>query len=442
MTGPKPLTGQERLALIRKAQAERAAKTPEPVVSVEKTQPKAKPKKAKVLSQAERKRRQQEKLEATKTKTEKLAEVVAAKNKQSPKHPSVARNLSAIKDKKPKAPNLKLKRPAKVKQQEPITHDTGYDIFAAKIEERDHQNHLLLQQADGIRQRMQKIAAREEVKLAEALRDCYGIYQKIEASSEPWMFYDILRGYFKAKLERVQTNTPDESLLVRFVFPNKKAKPVSEYATVLRFALESKIAKNDFIRWYTNTTQTKILAAARKTGGEDYSERLKRARLVLLRYFDIREEWPLGVMEYPLHLAERQVHLPDDLIFVICRGVNQFNRDVYFNPDEPGHTRVPKADVRALHFIPPNIDVAHDLINRIARFLVPRLEHYEDEINKKTADVWANDMTAYLTDEELGSAYKSSDHWADRMQASIAEDQHKFVKDRRAIQKLRDKTRK
>lgn len=75
MTDSKPLTGQERLAVIRKAQAERAAKTPEPAVSEQKTQSKAKPKKAEVLSQAEQRRLQQERLEAAKTKTEKLAEV-------------------------------------------------------------------------------------------------------------------------------------------------------------------------------------------------------------------------------------------------------------------------------------------------------------------------------------------------------------------------------
>lgn len=229
---------------------------------------------------------------------------------------------------------------------------------------------------------------------------------------------------------------------MRYVLTEKSKKQISEYGTVLRYALDNKIAKNDFVRWYTDTTQTKILAAARGTNTASTRDRLLRARQLLLQYFDIREEWPLGVMEYPERLAARQVHLPDDLIFVICRGVRRFDRGSGFNPNDPSQTQLPQAEVRALHIIPPVIDVADDLINRLARYIVPQLEKFEEEIAKKSQQVWANDLTGYLTDSELGAAYNSADKWADRMQAAVAEDQQEFAAQRKKIRMIRNTSRK
>lgn len=441
MTDEKPLTSEERLALVRKAQAERADEQPDAMLSSSKAKP-AVQKKKKVLSRAALARQEKERQEASKTKLEKIAEGVAKRNKAAAKHGSVQRSLDAVSERKAKAPRIAIAPVPKVKEQQPMNRETSYDIFMAREAERDRQYHLLLKQADGIKKRMQQITNRERTKLAEALRDCYGIFEYIEGNREPWKFYELLRSYFKVSQDqRIQSNTPDECLLLRYVLTEKSKKQISEYGTVLRYALDNKIAKNDFVRWYTETTQTKILAAARGSNTASTRDRLMRAYQLLQRYFDIREEWPLGVMDYPERLAARQVHLPDDLIFVICRGVRRFDRGSGFNPDDPSQTQLPQAEVRALHFIPPVIDVANDLINRLARYIVPQLEKFEEEIAKKTQQVWVNDLTSYLTDSELGAAYNSADKWADRMQAAAAEDQLEFASQRKKIHKQRKQVR-
>jgi plasmid stabilization system protein ParE len=442
MTVEKPLTTQERLALVRKAQAERAAQQPD-AMSLSTKAKSVDNKRKMALSRAAIARQEQEWQEAAKTKVEKVAEGIAKRNKAAAKHESVQRNLDAVAQRKAKAPKIDIAPVPKVKEQQPMSRETSYDIFMARTEERDKQHHLLLKQADGIKKRMQQITNRERTKLAEALRDCYGIFEHIEANREPWKFYELLRSYFKVSQDqRIQSNTPDECLLLRYVLTEKSKKQISEYGTVLRYALDNKIAKNDFVRWYTGTTQTKILAAARGSNTASTRDRLMRARQLLQRYFDIREESPLGVMEYPERLAARQVHLPDDLIFVICRGGRRFDRGSGFNPDDPSQNQLPQAEVRALHFIPPIIDVADEIVNRLARYIVPQLEKYEEEIAKKTQQVWANDLTSYLTESELGTAYNSADKWADRMQAAVAEDQQEFAAQRKKIQKIRNASRK
>lgn len=401
-----------------------------------------KKKQQKVLSQAAQKRLELERQEAAKSQTEKLAESIKRRSTVIAKHNSVATQVNAVKNRNTPVKTIKVVPVKKAKTQTPIKRDSEHDIFQARIAERDKQHHRLIKQAETIRNRLDKISKRETTKLYEALRDCYGMYEYIESNREPYEFYSILRDYYKVKMEPIQSNTPDESLLVRFIFSNKSTKQISEYGTVLRYALEIGVAKKDFIKWYTSTTQTRILALARKSATSDNQERLKRARIALLRYFDIQEQWPLGHFDYPELLAAKQVHLPDNLIIVICRGVRKFNRDIEFNPNNPAASRVPLAEISALHFIPPDIDVVHDIIERLARFLVPQIDQIEEEIKQKTEQVWANDLTNYLMERELGTAYKSADRWADSQQAAIADDQIAFEAKRRKIQKLRNKARK
>jgi hypothetical protein len=399
-------------------------------------------KQRKVLSQAAQQRLEKERLEAQKTPVQKLSESIKRRrNSLLAKHDTVAKNLEAVDATAKKEKNIKLQPLKKVRQKVPIKRDSEFELFQARLKERSDEIHRLLHQATSIKNRMETLAQRETVKFHEALRDCYGIYEHIQSSPEPYAFYDVLRDYFRMQ-GSVQSNSPDEGLLIRFVFNKKSNKQISEYATVIRYALQTKVAKANFIKWYTTTTQTRILQKARKDGNAQLSERLARARVLLQQYFDIREQWPLGEFDYPLMFAEKQVHLPDDLIIVICRGVRRFNRDVEFDGDNPSRSAVPLAVISALHFIPPTIDLANDIMDRIARYLEPRLEHFEEEIQQKAEQVWSNDMASFLMERELGTAYRSADRWADRMQASLQEDQQVFERARKKIQKLRNTARK
>lgn len=443
METKKFATNQERVDYVLKASAARnaeiaAQESKEPKKSA-KTTPK---KQQKVLSKAAQQRLEKERQEAAKSKAEKLAESIKNRSTIAAKHNSVVKQVATVKTRNTPVKTAKVNKVPKVKETAPMDRSSSIALFEARLEERDKQQHHLLKQAETIRNRLAKLSDREKVKTTEGLRDCYGIYEFIESSKDGDMLYDIIRSYFKATLEKIQSNTPDEALLVRFIFSKKSKKQISEYATVLRYARESGIAKNAFVKWYNDTTQTRILAMARKSSSANSQEQLKRAKIALLRYFDIQEEWPLGRFDYPEYLSAKQVHLPDDLIFVICRGVRKFNRDLSFDPDNPAAASVPLAEISALHFIPPNVDVINDVITRLARSLVPYLDEIEEQIEQKTEQVWANDMTNLLMERELGSAYKSADRWANRMQASVAQDQVAFENKRKKIQKLRTQSRK
>lgn len=455
MITPKDMTPEQRLKFVQEGAAKRAQSQDNSNITPTKPIQKAKPQKSKsikpqkALGKMAMQRKEQERQEAIKSNAEKIAESLKRRSTIVGNHPSVMRQVSAVMQRNTQVKNVKLRPIKKIKQQAPMDRSSEYAIFKARIDERDKQFARLFKQAEEIRNRLEQISKRETVKFHEAFRDCYGIYEFIESSEDSYDFYENLRSYFKATLVSIQSNTPDEGLLTRFIFPRKSDddnkrynKRISEYGTVLRYARNTHVSKKDFIKWYVDTTQTRILSAARKSATADNKEKLERAKIVLLRYFDIREQWPLGHFDYPEFLANKQVHLPDELMFVVCRGVRKFNRDIYFDPENSDATSVSLAEISALHFIPPNISLVHDLISRLAAFLVPHIDQIEQEIDQKTEQVWADDMANILMERELGSAYKSADKWADRQQALMAEDQVAFEAKRKKIQKIRNKERK
>lgn len=395
----------------------------------------------KVLSQAAKARLEKERIEASKSKAEKLADSIKRRSPKSPQHNSVQRQIDAVEERTKETRVPSLVALEELEKQLAIEQAKKNNEYAITKATRAIVHHKLLTQATTIRDRLDKVTARQETKLVESLRDCYGIYLEIENLPNPEIFYSTLTEYFKAKLEPIQSNTPDESLLIRFMFTKKTRKQVSEYATVIRYAKSIQLAKNDFVNWYNTTTQTKILQKARNVGSGDRKDKIARARLVIQRWFDIQEQWPLGYFEYPEYLAAKQVHLPNDLILVICRGVRSFNRDLYFDPDDPSKTAVPQAQIAALQFIPPNIDIANDLVDRMARLIAGYVEEFEEKMDKNEARVWAGDLSHRLIEEELNAAFKANDRWADRMQASLATDQQAFQKQLKKVKTDRKKAR-
>lgn len=136
MTDEKSLTSEEHLALVRNAQAGRADEQPDAMLSSVKAKS-AVQKKKKVLSRAALARQEKERLEASKTKVEKIAKDIVKRNKAAAKHGSVQRNLDTVAERKPKAPKVSAAPVPKVKEQQPMSPETGYDIFMAREAVRD-----------------------------------------------------------------------------------------------------------------------------------------------------------------------------------------------------------------------------------------------------------------------------------------------------------------
>jgi len=240
------------------------------------------------------------------------------------------------------------------------------------------------------------------------LSDIYSTYIEIEKSEHSDIFYSNLRGHLLGNDVKIQSNSTDVSLVIRYVFGSIKPKMVNDYGNVLLEAGLQEIKPEEFFEWVKNTTITNASAQyqQRTKIGENREELIKRARILILRMIDVFEAQPKASIEMPAWNAQKQVHAGSDLVFLIGRGVRRFDRGSDI------------ADIRICFFIPPGIDFEFMVINRLAKHIYRGVHRWEEGLEKKQEEVWAGDLYNYLSEMEAEAAEKSRVQWQERMAAA------------------------
>jgi hypothetical protein len=241
-----------------------------------------------------------------------------------------------------------------------------------------------------------------------SLSEIYSIYLDIEKSEHSDDFYASLRGYLYSKEIRIQSNSTDVSLVIRYVFGAVKPKIVNDYGNALLEAQLQEISAVDFYEWIKSSSISNAsqLYKQREKIGESREALVNRARILILRMMDVYESKPIASFEMPAWSAERRVHQGSDMVFMVGRGVRRFDRESHL------------ADIRICFFIPPGIDFEHLVINRMAKHIYNAVHHWERELEKVEESVWAGDLYNYLSDKEAEAAEKSHVKWQERMAAA------------------------
>ncbi len=266
------------------------------------------------------------------------------------------------------------------------------------------------------------IAARKayRAEIYKALQSLYRLYLEIEDSSE-------LRSDFYAELKQrlidlgynIQKNTRDAALLVRLVFGQDISNSkVHQYVSVLQYAQDNQVEADDFVDWLKKETISGAVKAAANNGidPEVVKQRYQRARLLLLRYLEWRETRPFASQKMLAWSAERYLGRGTDLCVMIGTAVRRYDRESDY------------ADIHISHILPPNLELDIKIIDRWAKFIEPKLEILETELEEKTADEWGDDLHTLIWDYDVRQAEKVAQYWKLRQQAALAEDQHEFVK--------------
>jgi len=253
-----------------------------------------------------------------------------------------------------------------------------------------------------------------------ALQSLYRSYLEIEYSGE-------LRNDFYVELKQklvdlgynIQKNTRDAALLVRLVFGKDVShSKVHQYVSVLQYAQDKDVTADEFVDWLKRETITGAVKAAANIGidPEVVKQRYQRARLLLLRYLEWRESRPFATQKMLAWTAERYLGRGTDSCVMIGTAVRRFDRESDY------------ADIYISHILPPSLEFDIKIIDRWAKFIEPKLEMYEAELEEKTADEWGDDLHTALWDFDVKQAEKISQYWQIRQQAALAEDQIEFVK--------------
>lgn len=245
----------------------------------------------------------------------------------------------------------------------------------------------------------------------DALQFVYSKYIEIEASDVSSEFYEMLREKLCNVGAKIQANTPNEGLVVRTVIGEKiSSSQINKYVNVLRAAKSEQISPLDFLEWLKHKTISAAANASKQSNEAERKERLHRARVLILRYFEWRETHPLASLPTMLaHKADGYVSPRSGLCLMVGVAVRRYDRASDY------------ADIHISHILPPSIDLDIQLVDKWSKAIEPRLEDFEENFATMDEKSWAEDMEDSLWAADVEVAEKMSVAWARRQQAAIKE---------------------
>ena len=274
--------------------------------------------------------------------------------------------------------------------------------------------------------------------LLKYLKEAYEVYEEVVQHELAEDFFSNLRSYLHGAGIKTQSNTPDASLLIRYICgTNVSTKSVSDYSRVLQGAYINKIPPNLFIEWVEHKTMTRVIEDQRAVENdvETRAERMDRARRVILRLIEAREtkpefSWVTTVVE-----AEKQISQKGLWI-----AIGNATRRLGKGPPGEIRTNLPVAeallnqspegfysDMNLVMMLPLNAEMEKHLLNIYAKTIVDSVEHYEQQINTLEEKVWANELWERLVSSGHEESIKQDEYWSNRQQAARFEDQQEFV---------------
>lgn len=269
--------------------------------------------------------------------------------------------------------------------------------------------------------------------LYKQLQDAYEVYDNVLRSEHCDDFFANLRGALYQQGFKIQSNTTDSALIIRFVFgANTQTKTIHDYSRALEGAQYDSVDTNKFAEWLERKTLTKVIEEQRaiKREIETPAERLDRARRVVLRMLEIRETKPIVKFTTIEHTAERQL-LGRELGLCVMLGYayRKFGR---------GNDAL-DVDINLNFLIPPSIDLEITIVDKLARYIIRDVEKYEADITDADEQQWAEDVWERLVASCDAEVEKTKEYWANRQQAALAEDQYEFVKQAKERKALKRK---
>lgn len=249
------------------------------------------------------------------------------------------------------------------------------------------------------------------------LQEAYAVYVEIENSEYADDFYANVRWQLKTNEIKIQSNTPNAGLVIRFVCGAEiPTKTISDYSRVLEGASRNQVNPAEFEEWVRSKTMTKVIEDERaaSNNAETYADRLKRARLVVLRALEARETKPLISQKTTAWAAEKMLSR-DGLWLAVGNARRRYDRESFY------------ADINILMMLTPNIDLEIHIVNQLAKPFVANVEKYEALINETEEKVWADELWEMMVSAGDEESRKADLWWANKQQASRFEDQGEFI---------------
>jgi uncharacterized coiled-coil protein SlyX len=255
--------------------------------------------------------------------------------------------------------------------------------------------------------------------LYKLLQEAYAVYKEARSSELADDFFAELRYELKSKDIKIQSNTTDAALIIRFVCGADVAtKTVHDYSRVLMGAEHNNIKTDGFAEWLQQQTMTKVIQNQREIENqtETRADRMNRARRVVMRLIEARETKPLLTGKTTAWQAEKMLS-KDGMWVGIGNATRRMDRESFY------------ADINLAIFLPPNIDIEFYIINGLARQIVDGVEKYEEQIATLEESVWSDELWEQLVSAGFEESEKTAEYWSNRQQAARYENQQDFIEE-------------
>jgi hypothetical protein len=251
------------------------------------------------------------------------------------------------------------------------------------------------------------------------IQEAYAVYSEAASHELADSFFANVRGALRTLNIPFQGNTPDASLVVKLILgADASNKSVSEYGKVMQAALARGVKTDKFAEWLKQETITKVLADQRAVEQEIETpkDRLNRARRLILRLIDIRDTAPIFSYATTAHAAEKKLGKHYGLCIALGHASRRMDRENFY------------ADINFSLVLPASLDFEIYIVDKLARYVIHRLEDWEMKLAELTEEVWADQLFENLIaacDEEVDM---NKEYWANRQQAQRYEDQQEFAR--------------
>jgi len=219
--------------------------------------------------------------------------------------------------------------------------------------------------------------------LYELLKEAYAVYSEVVNSNLADGFFTALWHELRNNEIKIQSNTPNASLVIRYICgADISNKTVSEYAKVLENADYNSIKPEQFVEWLNKKTMKLVIADQRAIANnvETHSQRMARARLVIMRLIEARETQAMFSWTTTAHQAEKLISR-DGLWIGIGNAHRILDGGSNFN-----------ASMNLLLLLPVNAEMDKRILNIYAETIVDYVEKWEKKIDELEESVWADEL--------------------------------------------------
>jgi len=215
------------------------------------------------------------------------------------------------------------------------------------------------------------------------LKEAYTVYSEVVQSNLAKGFFTALWYELRNSGIKIQSNTPNASLVIRYICgADFSAKKISEYAKVFENADYNAIKPVQFIEWLNKKTMKLVLEDQRAIANnvETHSQRMARARLVIMRLIEARETQAMFSWTTTAHQAEKLISR-DGLWIGIGNAHRILDGGSNFN-----------ASMNLLLLLPVNVEMEKRILNIYAETIVDYVEKWEKKIDELEESVWADEL--------------------------------------------------